>query len=93
MVLEVVPALKGRPWVDGNQEKSEAGAQIAGGFSLALVAATGDIEWVSEGYKLQHHLSGNPCSKCKANSREEEYPWTDPKMSATWRTTLRTSSE
>ena len=75
----------GRPWPAGCCEEAEAGKQIANGFYLSLLSVTGDIEWHHEGLKLRHPLSGNPCSRCQANTVQNDKPWTDIKMSAQWR--------
>ena len=75
----------GRPWPEGSQDSEKAGQPIAGGYFLATLSITGDIEFHSEGYKLRHHASSQPCSKCKANDMLEGLPWPDCKESARWR--------
>ena len=73
----------GRPWEEGSQEFEDAGQPLADGFFLVPLAVSGDMEFHHEAFLLQHHNSGQPCSRCLANS--STIPWTDSRPTAAWR--------
>ena len=50
-----------------------------------------DLEFVSQGYGLEHCQSTSPCPHCRASSTE--HPWTDLSTEATWRRTIHASKE
>eukprot|EP00971_Amphidinium_carterae_P348389 6490463-Amphidinium_carterae.2 len=51
---------------------------------------SGDMEFHSSGFGLNHSGSLTPCSKCCANTTT--YPWTNVNTTAEWRATCWSSS-
>ena len=78
----------GKAYEPGCAEYDLVGQPLANGFYLTPIALTGDMEFHHEAYKLAHHQSASPCSKCRCNTDPHGRPWTDPKSSAAWRQEL-----
>eukprot|EP00971_Amphidinium_carterae_P090233 1786261-Amphidinium_carterae.2 len=86
---------EGDPLLDGH-----GGEFIAGGYrGIVLVpwlptlpeVVSGDLEFHSGGFGLNHAGSLNPCSKCCANSTT--IPWTNVTAEAEWKATCWSSSD
>eukprot|EP00971_Amphidinium_carterae_P121777 2411319-Amphidinium_carterae.1 len=80
---------KGNPFKEGTLDHERAGSALAGPYWGALIALTGDMEWLHQGYGLNAHNSTSPCSFCACTSTEP--PWTDIRPEAEWRSQVWTN--
>lgn len=57
----------GRPWPDGSAEQDKAGTYLAGGYSAFIWVLRGDLEFMSQHFKLPNPNSRTPCALCQAD--------------------------
>ena len=54
-----------------------AGTPLAGGYYAVLWLLRGDLDYFYGTLKLNYHASLNPCFCCRANTNDDDLPWTD----------------
>ena len=73
----------GEPHSRDSEGAERANNFLAGGYKGRIIALTGDLEYIHQGYGLNSSTSTHQCSKCLANG--DAIPWTDSKMTSSWR--------
>ena len=80
----------GRPWARHTRRHELAGtAFLDGDYFLVFWGGLGDLEWLSNHWRLPHFNSLEPCWYCAASRREgTQYPITSVGPGSAWRETI-----
>ena len=68
-------------------------APLADGYSALLFVLRGDLEFLSNHFRLNHPSSNTPCFLCRADRQMQSRPWTDCRLNAAWRSTCWTAAQ
>ena len=78
---------------EGTLDYEKKGTPLADGYSGFLWVLKADLELLSNHFGLNSPASNEPCCLCKANRTMSSRPWTDCRVSASWRTSLWSKDE